>query len=292
METRLAEEPLLSEGGDSSEESESDDDEEDSEDSESELISRPLIKPVFVSTEERETILERLKLEEEEELEWEAQKQKLQQRKQDTKEIVAKKIQEEEEALKNQMESLKEADEVNTDDDPDDENEFEEWKQREMNRIKRDKEELLATEKYAEEREKLKNMTEEERELYNKINPKIVKKAPKKKWNFLQKYWHKGAYYQEDPDDIRGTAGTDVSIFNRDYSDPTGEDKIDRSMLPKVMQVKNFGKSGRSKWTHLVNEDTTDFDNARAVDGSLRSKSNKRMAATEQEFQKPKKFKS
>lgn len=63
-------------------------------------------------------------------------------------------------------------------------------------------------------------------------------------------------------------------------------------MLPKVMQVKDFGKSGRSKWTHLVNEDTTDFDNTRAIEGSLRSKSNKRMAGTDQEFQKPKKMKS
>lgn len=170
METRVAEEALLSDS-EATEESESE--EEESEDSESEMLSRPLIKPVFVSSEERETILERLKLEEEEELEWEAQKQKLQQRKQDTKEIVAKKIQEEEEALQNQMDSLNEAEDVNTDDDPDDEAEFENWKEREMNRIKRDKEELLVTEKYAEEREKLKNMTEEERELYNKMNPKV-----------------------------------------------------------------------------------------------------------------------
>ncbi|EFJ45724.1 hypothetical protein VOLCADRAFT_35700, partial [Volvox carteri f. nagariensis] len=120
----------------------------------------------------------------------------------------------------------------------------------------RDREEREAAEREAAEKERLKNMTEEERAAWEKANPKVARAtSPKAKWNFLQKYWHKGAYFQA-PDDTRGTAGTD-DIFRRDFSAPTGIDKFDKSILPKVMQVKNFGRSGRTKWTHLLAEDTT-----------------------------------
>lgn len=51
-------------------------------------------------------------------------------------------------------------------------------------------------------------------------------------------------------------------VFKRDYSAPTLEDHFDKSVLPKVMQVKNFGRSGRTKYTHLVDQDTTNFESA------------------------------
>ena len=76
----------------------------------------------------------------------------------------------------------------------------------------------------------------------------------------MQKYFHKGAFYQADADDPAATAGA-ANIFHRDFSAPTGDDKMDKTILPKVMQVKHFGRSGRTKWTHLVNEDTTDWNN-------------------------------
>lgn len=76
--------------------------------------------------------------------------------------------------------------------------------------------------------------------------------------------------------------------FRRDFSAPTGEDKFDKSLLPAVMQVKNFGRSGRSKWTHLTNEDTTDFSGARFDDGGAV----KRTRQVPQEFSRPKKLKT
>lgn len=159
---------------------------------------------------------------------------------------------------------------------------------------------------------------------------------PKKKWKFLQarglcggfgrgcnclkrcacllqKYWHKGAFFQGEDEDGEAVLG---DIMRRDYDAPTGEDKFDRQMLPKVMQVgvvqhgvsfwagagishpnklhpsstwwssnllcstprschrsitcalprplfsllrqvRNFGRRGRTKWTHLLAEDTS-----------------------------------
>ena len=55
----------------------------------------------------------------------------------------------------------------------------------------------------------------------------------KKSWKFLQKYWHKGAFFQDEGDAGRNAVGGD-DIFRRDYSGPTGEDKMDKTVLPKV----------------------------------------------------------
>ncbi len=60
--------------------------------------------------------------------------------------------------------------------------------------------------------------------------------GPKKKWRFLQKYWHQGAFFQEASDNPYTDERTDT-IFRRDYSNPTGEDKMDKTVLPKIMQV-------------------------------------------------------
>lgn len=76
-------------------------------------------------------------------------------------------------------------------------------------------------------------MTDEERRQWERDNPKQVEMDPKKKWRFLQKYWHKGAFFQDGSDNPYADAARD-NIFGRDYSAPTGEDKLDKTVLPKV----------------------------------------------------------
>jgi microfibrillar-associated protein 1 len=46
----------------------------------------------------------------------------------------------------------------------------------------------------------------------------------------MQKYYHKGAFYQQDDE----TAANDLA--NRDFNLPTGEDKGDKSVMPSILQ--------------------------------------------------------
>jgi microfibrillar-associated protein 1 len=241
------------------EEEEEEEEEEESEyetDSEEDVGVRVMIKPVFVPKQERETIQEREKLEAEEIALEEAVKKRREERKIETKQIVIEEIKKEEEIAKN-MEANADNGEVDTDDEVNEAEEYEAWKVREIARIKRDRDDRDALIKEREEIEKVRNMTEEERREWEKKNPKPLPMS-KKKWKFMQKYFHKGAFFQTPADDRVGTEGG-YDIYKRDFSAPTGEDKLDKTILPKVMQVKHFGRSGRTKWTHLVAEDTTDW---------------------------------
>lgn len=226
-------------------------------DSEEEQPGIAMVKPVFVPKSERDTIADRERVEEEERALEEKIRKRLEERKVETKKLVVEEIRKDEEIQKNVELEANIAD-VDTDDELNEAEEYEAWKVREIARIKRDREDREAMLKEKEEIERVRNMTEEERREWERKNPKPAG-APKQKWRFMQKYYHKGAFFQSDPDDRSATAGSD-GIFHRDFSAPTGEDKMDKTILPKVMQVKHFGRSGRTKWTHLVNEDTTDWN--------------------------------
>lgn len=216
------------------------------------------LKPVFVRKKDRVTIQER---EEEEKLRnSEQQAKKLaEERRKNTLVIVAKeaKLEVDEE---NQV---KESINMVISDDENDEDEYEAWKLRELKRIKRDRDEREAQQKSREETERLRNMTEEERKDELRVNPKVVtNQMSKGKYKFLQKYYHRGAFYMDEED----------TRLRRDVTAPTLEDHFDKTVLPKVMQVKNFGRSGRTKYTHLLDQDTTSFDSPWNQDNALSGK--------------------
>lgn len=99
-------------------------------------------------------------------------------------------------------------------------------------------------------------MTEEERQRAEQLQPRqVTNQTVHGKMKFLQKYYHRGAFFQNEEDEL----------YKRDITVATGEDVIDKTILPKVMQVKNFGRRSRTKYTHLVDQDTT-LRPARAAD--------------------------
>lgn len=94
----------------------------------------------------------------------------------------------------------------------------------------------------------------------------------KSKYRFLQKYYHKGAFYTDD-----------AVLKRRDYGEAVERDRIDRDTLPSVLQVRDFGKRGKSKWTHLTNEDTTVFDYGWGAKANYDKKIVSRMAGQKKE---------
>ncbi|GFS24758.1 microfibrillar-associated protein 1 [Elysia marginata] len=207
----------------------------------------PRLKPVFVRKKDRITVQEREREDAKaKELEIEA-KRLAEERKRMTIKMANQDMQREMEEEKN----LQDACDGMDSDDENDEEEYELWKVRELKRIKRDREEREALDKEKIEVDRLRNMTEEERRQDQRQNPKqVTNKAPKGKYKFLQKYYHRGAFFLNEED----------TVYKQDFSQPTLEDHFDKTILPKVMQVKNFGRSGRTKYTHLLDQDTTQHE--------------------------------
>ncbi|OEL31127.1 hypothetical protein BAE44_0007854 [Dichanthelium oligosanthes] len=188
-------------------------------DSEEGEICIAVVKPVFAPKSRRDTVVERERIEEERR-QLEELIRRMEERKVETRRIVVEVIIKEEHKTQNVEPDA----DIDTDDDAHEAKEYEAWKNREIERIKRDREARL------------------------------------REGEFLMRYYHRGAFLQEMADDESQMSGLD-DIYKRDFSAPTGEDNMDKSILPKVMQVKQFGHRRRVKWTHLVNEATTDCNN-------------------------------
>ena len=285
-----------SESGESSSESES------SESDDEDYPTRTIAKPVFRKKEERDTIQEKLQEEKEEEERQKREEKEREQQREESRKLVVEEVEKEKEAEKQDDDPTMPDDEDRSDDE---EIEFNEWRLRELYRIKRyvaihdtlikrndytmsllftcrDRDERLRNEWERAETERRRNLTPEERAKEDreleKQGFKTFKKE-KRKLGFMQKYYHRGVFYMDEDsvqkDDVR----------KRSYDAPTGEDRIDKTQLPGVMQVRgsDFGKRSRTKWTHLAAEDTLK-DTPWAQKDHLRQQFAKRMAGVKQDL--------
>ncbi|TFK40924.1 splicing factor, Prp19-binding domain-containing protein [Crucibulum laeve] len=199
-------------------------------------------RPVFVPKRARATIAEKDAIAQDTEEALKKKELEAEERRKQSHDLVAESIRREL-AEKEKEEIIPDVDDT---DGIDPAAEFEAWRLRELGRIKKEKEEELHREEEREEIERRRAMPEDQR-LKEDLEraQKLREEKPKGQQKFLQKYWHKGAFRQDE------------EILKRhDFTEAT-ESTVDVSMLPKVMQVKNFGKRSRTKYTHLLDQDTT-----------------------------------
>ncbi|CAO1614368.1 unnamed protein product [Sympodiomycopsis kandeliae] len=253
-------------------ETDSDDEEEEESSSSEEEEQKPMFKPIFISRKQRDQgqspsvaagatteqpkkqksqkkTAEELEREEEEKAIAESQR-----RKKEAQHLASERIKLE--LLEKQAQESTENLEVDDTDSLNPEEEFQLWRLRELSRIKRDLESEIEKEKEEEERRKRDLLSESEKLNLDtqKANASRQEKRQQRSENqsgFLQKYYHKGAFFQ------------DLDILKkRDYSGESTESSIDKKNLPSIMQKRDFGKRGQSKWTHLSNEDTSRTGNS------------------------------
>lgn len=174
-------------------------------------------------------------------------------KKQESKVLVANELQREKEELE-LKEQTTDTDMPDDCDDIDPESEYKAWEIREMKRIIQDREQREKTRKELMETLRRRNLTEEERSKEDQDFRKGEEKD-KAKYKFMQKYYHKGAFYLDEK-----SVQQDKDVRKRDYTDATLEDNFNKESMPAVMQVKNFGRSGQTKYTHLVDQDTSRDD--------------------------------
>jgi microfibrillar-associated protein 1 len=128
------------------------------------------------------------------------------------------------------------------------------WKLRELTRIKRERDAVEEAEKERDEVERRRNLSKDERDAEDAsyIAAQREEKDGKGKMSYLQKYYHKGAFFQDDS----AAAGLD----QRDLMGARIQDDVqNRELLPEYLQIRDvtkLGKRGGTKYKDLKSEDT------------------------------------
>ncbi|RMZ79877.1 hypothetical protein DV737_g3202, partial [Chaetothyriales sp. CBS 132003] len=130
------------------------------------------------------------------------------------------------------------------------------WRLRELKRLQRDREALVAREGEIEELERRRNLTAEEREAEDRAflaAQKAGRDQTRGPGRVLAKYHHKGAFFRGADDDTEALA-------QRDLMGATFQDDVaDKAALPEYMRVRDMaklGRKGRTRYMDLKTEDT------------------------------------
>ncbi|KAL4779494.1 splicing factor, Prp19-binding domain-containing protein [Aspergillus varians] len=135
--------------------------------------------------------------------------------------------------------------------------EYAAWKLRELKRIKRERESIEAAEKEREEVERRRNLTAEERDREDQefiANQKEERDASRGQTGFMQRYFHKGAFFRPDLEK--------EGLDKRNVMGARFADDVSRETLPQYMQIRDMtklGKKGRTRYKDLRSEDTGRF---------------------------------
>ena len=225
------------------------------------------IKAVFIPKHKRRLVQAEEKKWEEEENKTKREREREQKRMMESRALVAKQLAVPESSMMEDDVDEEAGGATNTppndDDDVEREKERESWELRELERLLKAMDEAEERKRQEEEYNRRRKMTDEEcleedKRVGRYQAPGANRQAgdqPTKR-NFMQRFYHRGAYYMDDSEWAEG----DIRRKAAEYAKAaTGEDKFDKSKLPEVMQVHKFGHARQNtRYKGLAKEDTTD----------------------------------
>lgn len=239
-------------GSGSGSESESEEESSEEESSEEEAP-RKLLRPVFLKKNQRDKVSAPVKTAEETAAEEEQRRQE--QSRALVQEQIDQRAAEKAAGKKDWDDDVEEADmdAVDDTDGLDPEAEYAAWKLRELKRIKRDRLAIEEAEAERAEIERRRNLTAAEREAEDReyLEKQKEERGDRGNMQFMQKYFHKGAFFQEDL--------AELGIDKRNLMGARFEDQTNREVLPEYMQIRDMtklGKKGRTRYRDMKTEDT------------------------------------
>lgn len=248
FETESEEESEESGSESGSEEEESEEEESSSEDE------RPKFqRPVFIKKSQRNQNGAPVKTAEE--VAAEEEQRRLEQAKALVQEQVEQRIAEKAARRRDWDDDVEEAD-INAVDDTDGvdpEAEYAAWKLRELKRIRRERLAIEEAEAELAEIERRRNLTTAEREAEDRefLEKQKAERGERGEMQYMQKYHHKGAFYQEDLKEL--------GLDKRNVMGAKFQDSTNREVLPEYMQIRDMtklGKKGRTRYKDMKSEDT------------------------------------